>query len=281
MKQNIENKVLELENNGFKVSLNHVFGNAGNIFKGIAGYGILAVIIYGIVTWIISILVGLVIPSPDIDQAELESIMRAGDSEMIKDYYIETFSNASSIASPLISNILSAVMYPILYSIYTMAYKYDHFQKLDFSDIFIHYKDGKFFNLFITTLIIQVVASIGIVLCVIPGFIVYAMWILAIPLIIFADADMKEALTHSMKLAFKDFGSFILLVLGIIGVAIVCAIIGIILCCVGLFVTIPILYVLIPIFIYSMYKEVIGFSDHRSDIEEIGTDIYSDNPYMK
>lgn len=281
MNHNIEKKVIELENNGFKVSLNHVFGNAGNIFKGIVSYAIVAVIIYAIVTWIIGALVGLVLPMPFIDQSELESVISSGDSELIKDFYIDTFSDTSSMVSPLVSNLLSAVMYPILYSIYTMAYKYDHFQKLDFSDIFIHYKDGKFLNLFLVTIIVQFVASIGLILCIIPGILIYAMWVLAIPLVIFANADIKEALSHSMKLAFKDFGSFILLVLGIIGIAILCVIIGIILCCVGLIVTLPLLYVLIPILIYSLYKEVIGFPEHRSDIEEIGTDIYSDNPYMK
>jgi hypothetical protein len=101
-----------------------------------------------------------------------------------------------------------------------------------------------------------------------------------VPLIIFADADIKEALDKSMKLAFKDFGSFLLLFLSFIGIAIVCAIFGIVLCCVGLFFTMPLFYVLLMILLYSFYKEVVGFDGNEQNPEQPITDIYKDNPYM-
>ena len=64
----------------------------------------------------------------------------------------------------------------------------------------------------------------------------------------------------------------ILIFLAIVGVWIL----GLLLCCVGLIVALPFTYVLI----YVLYKEVIGFDDENTEIEEIGTDIYKDNPYM-
>ena len=111
-------------------------------------------------------------------------------------------------------------------------------------------------------------------LCIIPGFIVSTMWMLAVPLIIFGSADIKDALNYSMKLAFKNFGGFFTVLLMCIGVIIV----GFLLCCIGVIAAIPLVYIII----YVLYKDVIGFSDDNSDeISQLGTDIYKDNPYMK
>lgn len=271
MKQTVENKISELLNSGFKLNINQVFGKAGDIFKGIAGYAIVALILYLIATSLIGWLIELVLPVTALDQDELIELIEAGDYETAAEIYKESLANGGGISLVLNSLIGSAVL-PIMYSIYNMAYKFDHYQNVEFSDLFIHYKNGKFLTLFLTNLVIQIVYSLGLFLCIIPGFIVYTMWILAIPLVIFADADLKTALNSSMKLAFKDFGGFALVVLSIIGIYIV----GFLLCCVGLIAAVPFTYV----FIYVVYKEIIGFPDQRTEIDEIGTDIYKDNPYM-
>ena len=280
MNVNAENRIANLLNSGFKVQLNNVFGGLSHILKGIFGYAFLAIIIYSIASYIISLLVGIFFPVPDIDTSELEAIIESGNREDVMEYYSETFSNPNFGISTFATNLISAFLYPIIYSIYVMAYKYDHMQKVSFDDIFIHYKNGKFLNLFLITIIVQILTSIGFLLCIVPGFILSSMWLLSVPLIIFADADIKEALEKSMKLAFKDFGSFLLLFLSFIGIAIVCAIFGIVLCCVGLFFTMPLFYVLLMILLYSFYKEVVGFDGNEQNPEQPITDIYKDNPYM-
>ena len=47
-------------------------------------------------------------------------------------------------------------------------------------------------------------------------------------------------------------------------------------CCVGLIGAVPLMFVIH----YTLYKEVIGFDDNQNEIDQIGTDIYKDNPYM-
>lgn len=267
MDQNIEKRSLELQQTGFKLNLNQIFGTASEIFKGIAGYAIAAVVIYGVITWIVNIILGLFLPT--VDPEELAEVMQSGDYSAIANVY---FSGSNNFAN-LISTLVSAALSPIFYSIYSMSRKFDTYNKVDFSDIFVHYRDGKFLQLFILTLILQIAAGIGLVLCIIPGFIVYTMWMLAIPLVIFANANIGEALSHSMKLAFKDFGNFSLITLSILGIVIL----GFVLCCIGVVAAIPFVYVLV----YALYKYVIGFDDNKSEIDQIGNDIYKDNPYMK
>ena len=274
MNNSIEEKINKQLETGFKVSASSVMDKAFEIFKGIAGVAILAVIIYGLTSWILSAILGIFLPTVEIDQDELEAISNSGDITAMQDYYKDIFMNSNFALSSTISSLLSSALYPILYSIFVMARKFDQHQNIEFSDIFVHYKNGKFLNLFLVTLIVQIVGSVGFVLCIIPGFVVYTMWLLVLPLIIFASADIKDALSYSMKLAFKSFGGFLTVLL----ICLAALFVGLLLCCVGVIATIPIIYILM----YVLYKEVVGFSEDNSDeISQIGTDIYKDNPYMK
>jgi len=281
MNTNTENRVQELLNTGFKVSLNSVFGRAGEIFKGIVGYAFLAILIYFILTSVMSFIVDLIYPMPAYDVEELQGLMESGDTEAISQFYIDTFGNNRTLLYGILSNLASIIFYPILYSIFTLAYKYDHHQKIGFEDIFVHYKNGKFVTLIVVTVIVQILASIGLLLCILPGIAVYTIFMLSIPLVIFADADIKESLSYASKLAFKDFGNFFLLCLSFIGIGFAAIVLGIMLCCVGLIATLPIFYILVYVLMYSLYKEVIGFMTDSIEVDQINNDIYSDNPYMK
>ncbi len=273
MENNLQEKINKQLEIGFKVSASSIIDKAFEIFKGIAGFAILAVIIYIVASWIINSLLGIIFPM-QIDEEEIQAIANSGDIVQIQEYYKDIFASSNFALSSTISTLLSSALYPILYSVFVMARKFDLHQNIEFSDIFVHYKNGKFLNLFLVTLIVQIVGSIGFMLCIIPGFIVSTMWMLAVPLIIFGSADIKDALNYSMKLAFKNFGGFFTVLLMCIGVIIV----GFLLCCIGVIAAIPLVYIII----YVLYKDVIGFSDDNSDeISQLGTDIYKDNPYMK
>lgn len=271
MNNNIESKINESLNKGFEFKVGDLFNKAWNIFSGIAGYAILALVVYYIISSIINLLLGLIFPMTVLNYQDLIEGFESGDSEYITEILTE-YSEASNPISSIISTLVSFALYPIFYSIYTMAYKFDNNMKVEFSDIFIHYKDGKFGKLFGTSIIIGIVSFLGVLLCVIPGIIIGIMWMLAIPLVIFSDASVGEALKYSRKLAFKSFGSFFLFFLALLGVLLI----GLLLCCIGLIAAVPFVYV----FVYVLYKEVVGFPNDKSEIEEIGSDIYKDNPYM-
>lgn len=271
MNQNVEHKIDKILSSGFKINVGDILNKAGDIFKGIAGYAILALVIYYILSGLISFLIGIIFPGSSINYQELIEVISTYDQGYLEEYLMDVGENSNSFLT-ILSYVISFALYPIILSIYTMAHKFDTNKKVEFSDLFIHYRDGKFVKIFLVSIITYVLISISFVLCIIPGFIVLAIWLLAIPLIILGDASVGEALNYSMKLAFKDFGSFLLFVLLLIGVWII----GALLCCIGLIVAVPFGYVLG----YVLYKEVIGFPEDKSEIDEIGKDIYKDNPYM-
>ena len=277
----VENKIQELLNTGFKSSLNSVFGRAGSIFKGIAGYAFLAMVIYFILSTIMGYLIDFVYPLPSYDVDELQSLMESGDTEAITQFYVDTYGNNETLLYGVLSNLASVIFYPILYSVFTMAYKFDHNKSVSFDDIFVNFKNGKYVTLIVVSIVVQILGSIGLFLCIVPGIAIYSIFMLAIPLVIFADANVGEALSNAYKLAFKDFGNFFLLCLSFIGISFAAILLGLMLCCVGLIATIPFFYILVYILMYSLYKEVIGFDDNISPETVEVTDIYSDNPYMK
>lgn len=281
MKQNVEQKISQLLNQGFSANVGQLMNQLSDIVKGIFLYAFVAVLIYAIGTYVLSFIVDFIIPMPAIDAEELEALMESGNQDEIVQFYSEYLSSGNLYKSSFLNNILSVVLYPIIYSIFIMAYKYDHNQKVSFDDIFVFYKNGKFLNLFAVTLIIQFLSTLGIMLCVLPGIILYFAWVLAIPLVIFADADIKEAITKSLQIAFKDFGSFVIFGLLVVGISILAAVLGMLMCCVGLIITLPAFYIIMIVLIYLLYKQVIGFSDNDPIHQESKDDIYSNNPYMK
>lgn len=280
MNSQVESKISQLLENGYKASFESIQKTTTEVVKGIFLYSFLAIIIYSIGTWILGFFVDLMVPMAQLDAQELQSIIEGNNPEESMDYFIQNFSKSQMYIPMFLSNIISVVLYPILYSIIWMAYKYDHHKSVVFEDIFHFYRNGKFVNIVLVTLVIQILASIGLFLCLLPGVILYISWMLAIPLVIFADADLKEALTYSLKLAFKDFGTFLLIILAIIVLSIICVVVGVLLCCVGLLFTLPLFYVIVYVINYALYKEIVGFPGELSEIEEIGSDIYKNNPYM-
>lgn len=272
MNRFVEEKITSLTQNGYKAKFGNAFDDASNIFKGIAGYSILAFVIYMIGSTLLSTIVGMIIPGNPINIVDIMEVIQTGDEDLINELVIEANENPTYLPQ-IVNYLIQSALYPILYSVFTMARKYDTHKNVDFSDIFVHYRDGKFLTLFLLTIAVNFIAMIGFILCIVPGILVYIFLMLSLPLVIFADANVKEALTNSYKVVSKDFGTFAIALLAIVGIMIG----GFLLCCVGLIAAIPFVYVII----YALYKEVIGFPSETSEIDEIGTDIYKDNPYMK
>ncbi len=153
MENNLQEKINKQLEIGFKVSASSIIDKAFEIFKGIAGFAILAVIIYIVASWIINSLLGIIFPM-QIDEEEIQAIANSGDIVQIQEYYKDIFASSNFALSSTISTLLSSALYPILYSVFVMARKFDLHQNIEFSDIFVHYKNGKFLNLFLVTLIV-------------------------------------------------------------------------------------------------------------------------------
>jgi uncharacterized membrane protein len=91
-------------------------------------------------------------------------------------------------------------------------------------------------QLILLSLVMNILVMIGYVLCVVPGIYLGVAWIFSIPLVVDKEMGFWQAMQASRKMVSKHwFLVFVfLLVYGLLSVA------GIIACCIGIFVTLPI-----------------------------------------
>lgn len=264
MDNKIKLRVEEVKQNGFNVSIGDIFSKAWEIFSGIALYAISAIILTWLISFVINMILGLFISVPSMVITDPDDFTSAYASLL----------TPMAFVSNIISVVVSAAVAPITVSIFTMAKKFNNHQNSDFSDLFIHYKDGKFMPIFTTFLAVQILGAIGLILCVIPGLIFYVTSIFALPFVVFANFSTSDAIKSSVSVLFKNFGSAFVFCLASIGVIIL----GALVCGIGLLAAIP----LVSVATYVFYEVVIGSSDNDvNEIDQIGTDIYKDNPYMK
>ena len=113
---------------------------------------------------------------------------------------------------------------------------------------------GKGFNFFVASLLsyilISFFTSIGFLLCIIPGFIVTALYIFTPAFIADKNMDFWEAMEASRKLVSQHLFEMVIFTL----VLILISIAGILLCGIGLFITTPLCFAAIVI----AYNELVG-----------------------
>lgn len=114
----------------------------------------------------------------------------------------------------------------------------------------------KGFNLFVPTLVatllISVFAFIGFMLCIIPGLVVYAVYIFTYMFIVDRKMDFWPAMEASHSIVKQDYLGFTLfgLALALLQFA------GVLACFVGILVTFPIMYAAITV----AYRDIVGIS---------------------
>ncbi len=136
--------------------------------------------------------------------------------------------------------------------------------------IFSYYKQP-YINPIVTAALLVSLVSVGITIIAqflgMPflaypfSVIISVLTIFMYPLIIFRDYGASEAITDSIKIAGKHF--FMILLLLVIGI--ICAMLGLIACIIGVLFTLPFMYTLY----YAIYDGIIGDSE-ESEIDQIG-----------
>jgi len=142
---------------------------------------------------------------------------------------------ASAVAY-LIIGALGIIAGPVMGGVYYYFLKRIRGQRVEFGDIFSGFTLA-FLQLFLVALIAGILQTIGFFLCVIPGIYLMVAWIFAVPLVIDKKMDFWPAMELSRKVVNKVwwpvFG--LLVLLWLIGM------LGVVLCCVGIFVAFPVI----------------------------------------
>jgi hypothetical protein len=122
-------------------------------------------------------------------------------------------------------------------------------RRAEFADLFTG------FNFFIPALVASLVISVfvfaGTLLCIIPGLVVAAMYKFTYLFIVDKRMDFWPAMEASRAVVKNDYFGFTMFLLALIGINLL----GVLLCVVGLLVTIPLTFAAITV----AYKEVVGF----------------------
>lgn len=128
--------------------------------------------------------------------------------------------------------------------------------RLDIGDMF---KGFSFFApALVAHILISLFSAIGIILCIIPGLVIAAMYMFTFLFIVDKRMEFWPAMQASADIVKKDYVGFTLFFLacGLLQV------LGALACIVGLFVTIPIMYVAIVV----AYRDLVGFDPQTSNL---------------
>ncbi|MDR6373303.1 putative membrane protein [Chryseobacterium bernardetii] len=212
-----------------------IISHAFEMYKGVFGYGIVAMIIYLIGGSVIQMLTGF-------DSASMVEEMKSGGT---LNYWsapgLPLYMGASSLFGLLLSPLYVGLIY--------MVNKYNTKSPIEFSDLFIGYRQN-FVNILIYSLLAWIISSIALVLCVLPIIFVYPFLLIGYPILLFENASATEALSKSFNIAKENYGTFLLT--GLLGGLISAA--GIILCGIGIILTAPFIMVVM----YSTYCAFLG-----------------------
>ncbi|QIX81135.1 beta-carotene 15,15'-monooxygenase [Chryseobacterium indologenes] len=213
-----------------------IISHAFEMYKGVFGYGIVAMIIY--------LIGGVVIQSvTGFNSANMLEEMKSsgGDFNYWNAAGFSLYMGASSLFGLLLAPLYVGLIY--------MVNKYNTKNPVEFSDLFIGYRQN-FVNILIYSFLSGLISTVAAALCFFPVIFVYPFLLIGYPILLFENASATEALSKSFNIAKENYGVFLLT--GFLGALISLA--GVILCGIGIILTAPFMMVVM----YSTYCAFLG-----------------------
>src|SRR5690606_12661629 len=107
------------------------------------------------------------------------------------------------------SSLFGLLLSPLYVGLIYMVNKYNIKSPIEFSDLFIGYRQN-FVNILIYSLLSGIISSIALALCVLPIIFVYPFLLLGYPILLFENASATDALGKSFNIAKENYGIFLL-----------------------------------------------------------------------
>ena len=171
--------------------------------------------------------------------------------------------------------LFGGLLAPLTAGFIKMAYDGDHDQVVSFNSILYYYSTSYFKDLFLSGLILSAISmtfSLGFQSMGLDFFggilslILSLLTFLSIPLIIFGNLNAVDSILASVTVIGKNP----LMVVGLLIVAYLFALAGMIALCIGVFFTVPFLYAMI----YSIYKNSVGLNAGNDNEQIIKSEDY-------
>ena len=148
-----------------------------------------------------------------------------------------------------LSTLLGLFIAPLFVGMIFIINKYNNKEQIQIGDLFIGYRQN-LLNIVIYTLIYDIVIFIAMMICFLPVFFVFPLFLLGYPILLFENANAIDAIKKSFNIAKENYSTF--LGAGLLGLLI--SISGIILCCIGIIATAFFLTAVM----YSLYVAYLG-----------------------
>lgn len=181
---------------GPEKSAGAIIAHAFEIYKGIFMYGIAAVLLTSLISFLVQ-------PISGFNSGDLMEEMKDNGDTFPSLWQVPGFTLYAGL-----SGLISLLLTPIYVGLIYIANKYNLQEKISFGDLFIGFKQN-FVNIIIYALISSVIIAISVAMCVIPVFFVFPLLLLGYPILLFENATFTEALSKSFSIAKDNYGTFL------------------------------------------------------------------------
>ncbi len=181
---------------GPEKSAGAIIAHAFEIYKGIFMYGIAAVLLTSLISFLVQ-------PISGFNSGDLMEEMKDNGDNFPSLWQVPGFTLYAGL-----SGLISLLLTPIYVGLIYIANKYNLQEKISFGDLFIGFKQN-FVNIIIYALISSVIIAISVAMCVIPVFFVFPLLLLGYPILLFENATFSEALSKSFSIAKDNYGTFL------------------------------------------------------------------------
>lgn len=181
---------------GPEKSAGAIIAHAFEIYKGIFMYGIAAVLLTSLISFLVQ-------PISGFNSGDLMEEMKDNGDTFSSLWQVPGFTLYAGL-----SGLISLLLTPIYVGLIYIANKYNLQEKISFGDLFIGFKQN-FVNIIIYALISSIIIAISVAMCVIPVFFVFPLLLLGYPILLFENATFSEALSKSFSIAKDNYGTFL------------------------------------------------------------------------
>lgn len=181
---------------GPEKSAGAIIAHAFEIYKGIFMYGIAAVLLTSLISFLVQ-------PISGFNSGDLMEEMKDNGDTFPSLWQVPGFTLYAGL-----SGLISLLLTPIYVGLIYIANKYNLQEKISFGDLFIGFKQN-FVNIIIYALISSIIIAISVAMCLIPVFFVFPLLLLGYPILLFENATFSEALSKSFSIAKDNYGTFL------------------------------------------------------------------------
>lgn len=214
--------------------ISHAFEN----YKGVLLYAVIAFILTSIISWLFQTLLGL-------DEVITPDMMKdISEGKHVNFWEIPNFSLTIGL-----SGLIGVLLYPVYAGILYITHKVNTNQPVQFSDLFIGYKQNTL-NLLLYGIISGILIGIGFVLCIIPGFLLLALFFIGMPIVFFENKGPIEALQKAFEVSKPHIWTMV----GVSLLSLLISFAGVLLCGIGIVFTAMFTYTAM----YSAYCALCG-----------------------